>query len=187
MVAKFIWGVLSELCGLDLGANYESVAKMWLSNKKFQFANIITSAVIWCLWKMRNELCFQGEVWTGTDKLLRKISRTLKGWLCMYKEELGQRLEDLIKRLEDRCKCPLQLKWKETTRVSSLLSDRSGVLSSAIVRVESDGVIGRSGQGLEFSDVFCQFEQCVEPAESEQCVEPAVLRHGAYAQNSELG
>jgi hypothetical protein len=47
---------------IDVGANFISVvARWWISNNKNVFLNIFSSAVIWSLWTLRNELCFQGE------------------------------------------------------------------------------------------------------------------------------
>lgn len=64
-VAVNVWRILSEVLGLEIGGNYESVAKFWIANKKHLITNVVSSAVIWSIWKLRNEICFQGVVWTG--------------------------------------------------------------------------------------------------------------------------
>jgi hypothetical protein len=43
---------------METGADYESVVKMWLCNKKCGAANMVTSAVCWSLWKLRNAMIF---------------------------------------------------------------------------------------------------------------------------------
>ena len=46
-VAENIWKLISEILGMDVGKDYESVAKFWISNQKDLIANIMTSAVLW--------------------------------------------------------------------------------------------------------------------------------------------
>jgi hypothetical protein len=60
MVAKRAWELISQVAGFELGSNYESIAKLWLCNKKFGVINIVSSAVCWSIWKLRNCLSFQG-------------------------------------------------------------------------------------------------------------------------------
>jgi hypothetical protein len=41
-------------------------------------ANVVNAAALWCLWNMRNKICFQGDVWMGMKKVLTGIARTLR-------------------------------------------------------------------------------------------------------------
>lgn len=43
-----------------LGIRYESVASLWLSNKKNVVTNMIAAALMWSIWKMRNDMFFGG-------------------------------------------------------------------------------------------------------------------------------
>jgi hypothetical protein len=61
--------MISELVGFELGRDYESIVKMWLCNKRYGVVNLITSAICWALWKLRNCLCFQEVSWTGIKAL----------------------------------------------------------------------------------------------------------------------
>jgi hypothetical protein len=45
VVAKKSLGMYFWVIGSDVGANYEPVAIMWLCNKRFGVANVLTSAV----------------------------------------------------------------------------------------------------------------------------------------------
>jgi hypothetical protein len=47
VVAKLVWHVISQVLGVDIGFDYESVARLWLCNKKHGVTNIVTSAVFW--------------------------------------------------------------------------------------------------------------------------------------------
>jgi hypothetical protein len=41
--------------------DFESMAKWWIRGKKFDSVNVIYAAVLWAIWKLRNNLCFQGQ------------------------------------------------------------------------------------------------------------------------------
>jgi hypothetical protein len=49
VVAKRAWNLIFESIGLQVGSSFESVAILWLCNKKFGITNMITSAVCWSL------------------------------------------------------------------------------------------------------------------------------------------
>jgi hypothetical protein len=59
VVAKQCWSILSDIIGCRVGANMCDVGKFWLSNKRHVLVNVVSSAVIWSIWKLRNDLCFQ--------------------------------------------------------------------------------------------------------------------------------
>jgi hypothetical protein len=89
VVAKNVWIIISEVLEVGIGEDYESVAKLWIANKKYVVTNVVTSAVLWSLWKLRNELYFQGVVWLGMKMVLIRVARMLRGWLSLYKMEAG--------------------------------------------------------------------------------------------------
>jgi hypothetical protein len=60
VVAKQSWSVVSVVVGFQIGADFESMAKCWLCNTKFSVVNMLSSAVCWSIWRLRNMLCFQG-------------------------------------------------------------------------------------------------------------------------------
>jgi hypothetical protein len=41
--------------------DFESMAKWWIRGKKFDSVNVIYAVVLWAIWKLRNNLCFQGQ------------------------------------------------------------------------------------------------------------------------------
>jgi hypothetical protein len=69
VIAKRAWWVVSKLIGFQAGIDYESIVKLCLCNKKYGVINMITSAMYWCLWKLRNFVHFQGVAWVGMKLL----------------------------------------------------------------------------------------------------------------------
>jgi hypothetical protein len=66
-----------------MGNNIFNVGKYWLSSKRYVVVNMVTSAVIWSIWKLRNELCFQKIGWKDMEVLLFKILGILKSWVVL--------------------------------------------------------------------------------------------------------
>jgi hypothetical protein len=92
-VAKIAWSTVSGLLGVSLGENFESVARLWLANKRHELTNVNSSSVIWSIWKLRNEICFQGVLWTRMRRLLMMVVRMTRRWVPMLKKELGGQVE----------------------------------------------------------------------------------------------
>jgi hypothetical protein len=57
-VVSSTWDIVSEMLGFRVGVDFESIAKLWLMDKKCKFINIFTVVILWCLWKTRNYMCF---------------------------------------------------------------------------------------------------------------------------------
>jgi hypothetical protein len=87
VVARVLWCHLSEILKIDIGADFESVARWWISENKNSVINIFSSAVLWILWSTRNELCFQGKSWPGVKNILRRLCSIIRTWrpLCLDK------------------------------------------------------------------------------------------------------
>jgi hypothetical protein len=69
-VANRLWPVTTEILNLRSDWNFEVLATFWIANKRHAFTNIISSAVIWCLWNVCNKMCLQGLTWTGERMVL---------------------------------------------------------------------------------------------------------------------
>lgn len=61
IIANIMWKHLSDIFDIALGSNYESIARWWLSNNNHCVLNMSCAALMWCLWKLRNDLCFQAK------------------------------------------------------------------------------------------------------------------------------
>jgi hypothetical protein len=61
------------------------------------------------LWKLENEICFQGSKWLGVQVLLRKCARMLRDWKLINRQEDAVVLEQWAEELERRSFLPPQL------------------------------------------------------------------------------
>jgi hypothetical protein len=105
-VARSLWSVESEIMQVSVGTDFESVAKLWLGEKKYEVVNTCTSAVIWTLWKFLNELYFQGSNWLRMKPLMRRCAGMLRAWRILHKDEGVAKLEGWAKALEKRSQEP---------------------------------------------------------------------------------
>jgi hypothetical protein len=51
-VAQNMWSTISEITGVHIHPDVESMASMLLSEKRFGCLNVSTSVVLWALWKI---------------------------------------------------------------------------------------------------------------------------------------
>jgi hypothetical protein len=90
---------LPEIMKFQTMGDFESVAKLWLQNKKYKFVNLCPAAMLWTLWKSRNDLVFQGMRWTGMRKILKRCASSMRNWKLLVKGDAGE-LERWAEELE---------------------------------------------------------------------------------------
>ena len=78
VVSRQIWPLVSNHFGVDTGADFESVARLWIANKKHSALNTANAAVLWCIWKYRNSMIFNTTMWTSIKQVMRLILKTIK-------------------------------------------------------------------------------------------------------------
>ena len=93
VVAEQIWTNISRVLEIRCGGNFESVGKLWISNKRHLVVNAFTCAALWGLWKLRNLLCFQNGLWQDVPNVLWKIAGLIHNWRILYPSEKMQELE----------------------------------------------------------------------------------------------
>ncbi|KAG0546315.1 hypothetical protein BDA96_02G437100 [Sorghum bicolor] len=77
-----------------------NVGTYWLSNKKNCVLNIISSAVIWSVWKLRNDICFQRIGWRGMEMLLGRIVGLLLSWMVICPVDMKDSLKECIDKIK---------------------------------------------------------------------------------------
>jgi hypothetical protein len=58
VVATRMWDMILQAIGLNVGGSFENIGPFSLYNKIFLLVNMITSASLWALWKLRNVYVF---------------------------------------------------------------------------------------------------------------------------------
>jgi hypothetical protein len=91
-VATNMWKEVAEITNRRVVVDFESMAKLWVRDTKLKAVNVFYTAVIWCLWKARNGLCFQGVCRTGMKKLSGQCARLLRNWSLLNKPEAAATL-----------------------------------------------------------------------------------------------
>ena len=104
-VAKVLWAHLPDIVDIfhiNPGTDYESVARWWVSNKKNKVMNSFSAALMWCFWKLRNEMCFQGKLWMGEKVLLTKLFNMLKSWRILFADGDLDTLDQALRCLQHK-------------------------------------------------------------------------------------
>jgi hypothetical protein len=100
VVSRKTWEMISGVLGVKMGNDYESVAKLWPSNKHFGVANILSSALCWSVWKLRNSLCFQETPWTSLRNMWQRMVPLLLCWKVLVPLKLAPEFKNVCSTLE---------------------------------------------------------------------------------------
>jgi hypothetical protein len=105
VVAEQAWLMLSEVVGFNMGIDFESMAKCWLCNTKYEVANVLSSAMCWGIWKLRNSLGFQGVQWRSMKQLWSMVIPMLRCCRVLIPLKIAAGIE-LLEKMNSR---PMQL------------------------------------------------------------------------------
>jgi hypothetical protein len=89
-VAKLVWTCISEIVKTHIGDSYENVARLWISNKKSYAINMITSAAVWNVWRMKNDIFFGRLIWSDIQMIWRRMAVLIRKWtpLCTQEKQM---------------------------------------------------------------------------------------------------
>ena len=108
VVAKQMWIVISQATNVHINS-YDSVGAKWLPDRKFAVVNIISSAALWGLWKLRNELYFHNVGWRNMNLLIWRIVKLAQNWSIMCPPTKETELRAYISNLKDILRRPVML------------------------------------------------------------------------------
>ena len=132
-VAKAIWSEISILMDKEVGQDFESVARWWISNNKNEILNCVCASTLWVLWKLRNGLCFHGKCWRGVEPVLGSMARMLERWKILLNDDKRMVMDDYIGRLELLgARVPRIMGTMEGSNLGVFLSTLSQQVSSAV-------------------------------------------------------
>jgi len=109
VVANVCWSYLADILHINLGYNFEAVARWWVSNNKYKILNSCSAALMWCLWKTRNEFYFQGKSWLGEKPLVRRMVNMLQNWRILFSDGDLEALDQVLMALNIKLNQPLTL------------------------------------------------------------------------------
>jgi hypothetical protein len=69
IVAKLVWVEIADFFGKPVGANLDSIEQYWLANKSNDALNSIYIVVLWSIWRLRNDIIFNGVTWLSMKQI----------------------------------------------------------------------------------------------------------------------
>ena len=108
VVAKSLWDDVFSIFQIRI-SDYISLASKWLCNKKFLHLNVVTSAVLWCLWNNRNSLVFNRKTWINMKQVWGLLLSYLRTWKVPFKDLEGGKLREFTEMMVMKLRRPLCL------------------------------------------------------------------------------
>ena len=108
-ITGVLWKHVYDNFEIQIGSNFESVAHWWVSNNRNSVLNTVGAALLWSLWKLRNEICFQGKRWKDEQVVLNKIVQALKNWRSLCKVGSEDKYNWVINMMLEKSLKPLML------------------------------------------------------------------------------
>jgi hypothetical protein len=77
-VAQLMWKHVADITGLPAIIEFSTLGKFWILGRKYADFYVLSSVVIWTIWKTRNNLYFQGECWAKLNVLLIRCASMVR-------------------------------------------------------------------------------------------------------------
>jgi hypothetical protein len=78
IVAKQFSREVSLLFKVDIVHVFESVARFWVANNRHHVLYSVSSCALWCLWKTRKGMIFNGHPWIDVKQVWKLILNSMK-------------------------------------------------------------------------------------------------------------
>jgi len=83
-VSSNLWMIVSDILERNIGKDFDSVANLWIANKRHSVMNIVSSAVLWTIWKLRNDYLVGNEAgdtkaWKDAQKMVGDVQAETQG------------------------------------------------------------------------------------------------------------
>jgi hypothetical protein len=128
VIARQAWLMLAEVVGFNMGLDYETMARCWLCNAKYGLANVLSSAVCWGIWKLRNAFCFQGVHWRSLKQVWAMVLPMLRCWRVLMLLKMLSGFDSALDLMKKMCYKSLQL---EKVRAWMVLPDAMNCVPGA--------------------------------------------------------
>lgn len=113
VVAREMWRNISIPSNSGIPSDILDIANLWISNKTHVVQNIVRTAALWCVWKCRNDMCFNRVSWSGMQAIYLRVAYTLVRWQLLCPEKEKDKLVNVIRNLEVMAFQPLPLMWPD--------------------------------------------------------------------------
>ena len=104
-----MWLEISLFFYKPFGQSLESISSMWIAGKKHAALNSICAAVLWSIWKLRNDLIFNGITWIDLKQIWWIALRTIKKRTSIFKESMMELVENFCQHFHKAMLAPLLL------------------------------------------------------------------------------
>ena len=114
VVAQVAWEAVSRVTGKNvLPASFEKIANLWLGESKNEVVNVVHAVVMWELWKVRNNICFNRYCWLGMQEIWRRLTYTLSQWQVLLSGDAKAQMIRWVEDLEAVARRPPCLTWPD--------------------------------------------------------------------------
>ncbi|PNT70933.1 hypothetical protein BRADI_2g20066v3, partial [Brachypodium distachyon] len=112
VVSKLTWNLISDILGITIGSDFESVGRWWISTNRHAAHDIVSTAILWTIWPYRNAICFQGKQWRNAQELWNGAIAPCRKWKILCREKCSLELEQFIRAMERRQSELLRIAWR---------------------------------------------------------------------------
>jgi hypothetical protein len=113
VVARKLWEHIARITRICKQVDLLAITRLWICEKTHIIPNIVHAAVLWSLWKCRNDVCFNRRSWSCMQVIYLRVSYTLARWKLLCPEGSRNALEEVIMALEQLARQPPLLTWLE--------------------------------------------------------------------------